>query len=169
MSRISSLRDRIRMSWRILVKELSAFGLVGAVCLAIDLGLFQALYAHAGLGAVSAKLISTVVSMTVAYFAHRYWSFSHRARTGLKREYSLFFIVNGLTLVLGLLIVATVRYPLGQDSTLMLQVANIVSTGIGTLIRFICYRKWVFVHENAPAAVAHRANVERREALRTAA
>jgi putative flippase GtrA len=51
----------------------------------------------------------------------------------------------------------------------MLQVANIVSTGIGTLIRFICYRKWVFVHENAPAAVAHRANVERREALRTAA
>lgn len=169
MSRLTSLRDRIRLSWRILVKELSAFGVVGVSCLAIDLGLFQVLYVHAGLGAVSSKLIATVVSMTVAYFAHRYWSFAHRARTGLKREYSIFFVVNGLTLVLGLLIVAAVRYPLGQDSALMLQVANVVSIGIGTVIRFVCYRKWVFVHENAPAAVAHRASVERRDALRTAA
>jgi putative flippase GtrA len=163
------LRDRIRQSRRILVKELSAFGLVGAACFAIDLGLFQLLYAHAELGAVTSKLVSTVVSMTAAYFAHRYWSFAHRARTGLKREYTLFFAVNGLTLVLGLAIVAVVRYPLGQDGALVLQVANVVSTAVGTLIRFVCYRKWVFVSANAPAAVAHRENVERRQALRAAA
>ena len=36
------------------------------------------------------KLLATLVSMTVAYVAHRYWSFSHRARTGLRREYLLF-------------------------------------------------------------------------------
>src|SRR4051812_27114575 len=127
MPRATSLRERTTSSWRILAKELSAFGVVGAVCLVIDLGLFQALYAHAELGAVSAKFVSTVVSMTVAYFAHRHWSFSHRARTGLRREYILFFVVNGLTLVLGLLIVAAVRYLLGQDSALILQVANIAS------------------------------------------
>ena len=73
-----------------LLKELSAFGVVGAVCFVLDLALFQLLYAHAGVGAVTAKLCSTLVSMTVAYFGHRYWSFSHRARTGLRREYMLF-------------------------------------------------------------------------------
>jgi putative flippase GtrA len=157
------LRDRLRQSWRIVLRELSAFGAVGAVCFVIDLGLFQALYAHVGLGAVTSKLVSTVVSMTVAYFGHRYWSFAHRARTGLKREYTLFFVVNGLTLLLGLVLVAVVRYPLGQDSALALQIANVVSTAIGTLIRFAAYRTWVFVSAQAPAAVAHRERLQRRE------
>jgi putative flippase GtrA len=148
------------------VKELGAFGVVGAVCFAIDLALFQLFYAHLGLGAVTSKLISTLVSMTVAYFAHRHWSFSHRARTGLTREYSLFFVVNGLTLLLGLAIVAAVRYPLGQDDPLALQIANVASTAVGTLIRFACYRTWVFVSEQAPAAVAHREKLRRREVLR---
>jgi putative flippase GtrA len=157
------LRDRLRQSWRIVLRELSAFGAVGAACFVIDLGLFQALYAHVGLGAVTSKLVSTVVSMTVAYFGHRYWSFAHRARTGLKREYTLFFVVNGLTLLLGLVLVAVVRYPLGQDSALALQIANVVSTAIGTLIRFAAYRTWVFVSAQAPAAVAHRERLQRRE------
>jgi putative flippase GtrA len=163
------LRDRLRQSWRIVLRELSAFGAVGAVCFVIDLGLFQALYAHVGLGAVTSKLVSTVVSMTVAYFGHRYWSFAHRARTGLKREYTLFFVVNGLTLLLGLVLVAVVRYPLGQDSALALQIANVVSTAIGTLIRFAAYRTWVFVSAQAPAAVAHRERLQRREMARDAA
>lgn len=151
------------------MKELSAFGVVGGACFAIDLALFQALYAHVGLGAVTSKLLSTVVSMTAAYFAHRHWSFAHRARTGLKREYTLFFVVNGLTLLLSLAIVAAVRYPLGQDGALALQIANVVSTAIGTLIRFACYRAWVFVSANAPAAVAHREKQEQREMHRSAA
>ena len=169
VSSVTSFRDRLRLSWRIVVKELSAFGVVGAACFAIDLALFQALYAHVGLGAVTSKLLSTVVSMTAAYFAHRYWSFAHRARTGLKREYTLFFFVNGLTLLLGLAIVAAVRYPLGQDGALALQLANVVSTAIGTLIRFVCYRTWIFVSADAPAAIAHRERQERREEVPSAA
>jgi putative flippase GtrA len=144
------------------IKELGAFGVVGATCFAIDLALFQVLYAHVGLGAVTSKLISTLISMTVAYFAHRHWSFAHRARTGLTREYTLFFAVNGLTLLLGLAIVAAVRYPLGHDGPLALQIANVASTAVGTLIRFACYRTWVFVSAQAPAAVAHREKQHRR-------
>ena len=82
--------------------------------------------------------------MTVAYLGHRYWSFSHRAHTGLPREYLLFAVVNGVTLVLGLAIVAFVRYPLGQESALVLQVANVASIGLGTVIRYLSYRRWVF-------------------------
>ena len=136
--------------WRVLLKELSAFGVVGAACLVLDLGLFQLLYGHLGAGAVTAKLGSTLVSMTVAYVAHRYWSFSHRQRTGVGREYVLFAAINGATLVLGLVVVALVRYPLGQDGALVLQVANLGSIGLGTVIRYLAYRRWVFP---APAAV----------------
>jgi putative flippase GtrA len=148
--------NRLRGTWRLLVKELSAFGVVGAVCFALDLGLFQVLYTSAGFGAVLAKLTSTVVSTTVAYLGHRYWSFSHRARTGVRREYLLFAVVNGLTLVLGLVMVAVARYGLGQESALVLQAVNVVSIGLGTLIRYFCYRQWVFPSHDSPHAEGQR-------------
>lgn len=150
MPRVDTLLHRLDVTWRTLLKELSAFGVVGAVCFVLDLALFQLLYAHVGVGAVTSKLISTVISMTVAYLGHRYWSFSHRARTGVRREYLLFVVINGVTLLLGLAIVAFVRYPLGQESALVLQIANVLSTVLGTLIRYLSYRRWVFpAHDRA--------------------
>lgn len=145
----------MQSTWRLAVKEVGAFGVVGVVCFLIDIGLFQALYAHAGVGAITAKLLSTLVSMTVAYIGHRKWSFSHRARTGLRREYLLFALINGVTLGLGLAVVALVRYPLGQDGTLVLQIANIGSIVLGTVIRYLSYRRWVFpAAEQGPAGTA---------------
>jgi putative flippase GtrA len=153
---LDSDRSRRRLSdpIRLLAKELGAFGVVGAACFVLDIGLFQLLYAHIGLGAVTSKLLSTLVSMTVAYVAHRQWSFSHRARTGLRREYLVFALVNGVTLLLSLGVVAFVRYPLGQEGALVLQLANVGSIALGTLIRFLSYRRWVFVAHDHPAAVA---------------
>ncbi len=135
---------RLRSAWRLLAKELGAFGVVGALCFLLDVGLFQLLYAGLGVDAVLAKLLATLVSMTAAYVGHRYWSFSHRARTGLRREYLLFAAVNGATLCMGLAIVAFVRHPLGQESALILQAANIASICLGTVVRYLSYRTWVF-------------------------
>ncbi len=155
-----AVRGRLGTTWRLLVKELSAFGIVGAAAFVIDVLLFQFLYAHAGLGAVTAKFLAKLTSMTVAYFAHRHWSFSHRARTGLRREYSLFVVVNGLTLALGLALVALVRYPLGQESALVLQAANIASIVLGTAIRYLSYRRWVFpAHQDIADSELARAAV----------
>jgi putative flippase GtrA len=140
---VDALRDRVR-SARQLITELSGFGVVGAVCFVIDLGLFQVLYAHAGVGAVVAKLVSTVVATTVAYVGNRYWSFSHRARTGLRREYLLFLAINGVTLLLGLVVVAFVRHGLDQTSAFVLQIANVASIAVGTVVRYVAYRQWVF-------------------------
>lgn len=139
-----SLAGRLGTTWRLLIKELSAFGIVGAVCFVLQVGAFQVLYAHLHVGAVTSNLVATVFSMTVAYVAHRYWSFSHRARTGVAREYVLFALINGVTLLMGLALVAFVRYGLHQDSPLILQVANISSIVIGTAIRYLGYRQWVF-------------------------
>jgi putative flippase GtrA len=161
---VTGLSRRLGTTWQLLVKELSAFGIVGISCLVLDLGIFQLLYAHAGLGAVTARLVSTLVSMTVAYVAHRYWSFSHRARTGVRREYLIFAVVNGATLLLSLAVVAFVRYGLGQHSALVLQVANIASIAVGTVIRFLSYRRWIFVAHDHPAAADTRFATSRAQA-----
>lgn len=149
-----SLAGRLGTTWRLLLKELSAFGVVGAVCFFIQVGGFQVLYAHLHVGAVVSNLVATLVSMTIAYFAHRYWSFSHRARTGVVREYVLFSVINGVTLLLGLALIAFVRYPLGQDSALILQAANVASIVLGTVLRYLGYRRWVFpaLEETLPGA-----------------
>ena len=131
-------------AWRLLVRELSAFGVVGALCFVLDVGLFQLLYATVGLGAVTAKALSTLVSLTAAYLGHRFWSFSHRQQTPARRQYLVFMAINGATLVLGLVVLAVVRYPLGQESALVLQVANVGSIVAGTVIRYLSYRRWVF-------------------------
>lgn len=135
---------RLRATWRVIARELGAFGIVGAACFLLDVALFHLLYAVVGMDAVIAKLLATLVSMTAAYVGHRFWSFSHRARTGLRREYALFAVVNGITLAMGLVIVAFVRYPLGQESALVLQAANIASICLGTVVRYLSYRTWVF-------------------------
>ena len=142
-------RRQLRSLWTRHVRELSAFSVVGAVCSVIDLSLFQLLYTTLDLGAVTSKVLATVVSMSVAFVGHRFWSFSRRARSGLRREYAMFFVVNGLTLGLGTVMIAAVRYPLGQDGALALQLTNVVSMVLGTACRFILYRRWVFL---APAA-----------------
>ena len=126
------------------VRELAAFGVVGSVCFVIDVALFQVLYAYVGVDAVTTKFVATVVSMTAAFLGHRFWSFSHRARSGLRREYLRFAGINGVTLLLGLAIVWFVRYPLGQEGVLVLQGANVLAIGVGTVVRFLAYSQWVF-------------------------
>jgi peptidoglycan/LPS O-acetylase OafA/YrhL/putative flippase GtrA len=144
MSTAEALRRRAREAWHLVLTELSRFGVVGAVSFVVDIGLFQLLYTQTGVGAVMAKLVSTVVSTTVAYVGHRYWSFSHRARSGVRREYAVFTAINAVTLLLGLGVVYLARHPLGQDSALVLQVANVGSIALGTVIRYLAYRQWVF-------------------------
>jgi putative flippase GtrA len=131
-------------TWRLLARELSAFGVVGTAAFVLDLALFQVLYASVGLGAVTAKLLAALVSMTVAFVGHRFWSFSHRQQTSLRQGYLRFAVINAVTLGLGLAIVATVRYPLGQESVLALQVSNVAAIAIGTAVRWLTYRRWVF-------------------------
>ena len=159
---MGALTNRLRSTSSLLLKELGAFGVVGAVCFVLQIACFQLLYAHLGVGAVRSNLIATVVSMTAAYVGHRYWSFSHRTRSSVRREYVLFAAINGVTLLLGLAVVAFVHHTLGQDSPLVLQLANIASIVLGTAIRFASYRRWVFTEPEAPVApVVERAVAQR--------
>lgn len=127
-----------------LLKELSAFGVVGAINLFVDIGLFNALHFGVHIGPLTSKVISTTVATTSAYFLNRHWSFSHRARTGLAREYILFFVLNGIALAMGLVVIGVTRYGFGMTDKLSLNVANLVGIGLGTIFRFWSYKRWVF-------------------------
>jgi hypothetical protein len=59
-----------------------------------------------------------------------------------------------MTLLLNVGIIALVRYPLGQESALVLQVANLVGIALGTVIRYLSYRQWVFPSHDSAAAKA---------------
>jgi putative flippase GtrA len=142
--RPSSLRQQLRGSGRVLLKELAAFGVVGGLALVIDVGIFTWLSPH---GALKAKAISTVVSTIFAYFGNRYLSFSHRARTSIGRETTTFFGINLVTLIFSELIIALFVYPLGYAHTsAVVFVVNLVTIGLGTIFRFWAYKRFVFLH-----------------------
>ena len=143
-SRIQSLREHIRSSWRILLKEVSAFGLVGAIGFIIDISLFNLFFDN---GQIIAKTISTTVATCVTYVGNRYFSFSHRARTGIGRETSIFFSINAIALVVSLAIIGFAEYPLHlKHQVVAMNLVNIGTIAIGTVFRFWSYKRFVFLH-----------------------
>jgi putative flippase GtrA len=162
---VSAFRDAVRdlrFTWRILLKELSAFGVVGFFNLFLDIALFNWLHFGLGLGPTTAKVLSTGTATTSAYFMNRHWSFSHRARTGLAREYSLFFGLNAIALLAGVAINDFTYYVLSRTDQVSMNIANLLGIGVGTVFRFWAYKRWVFlapeppqeIHTQEPAAPA---------------
>lgn len=148
----SSLIEHIRGSWRILVKEIAAFGVVGALGFVIDISLFN-IFWHMLDSPVIAKAISTTVATVVTYVGNRYLSFSHRARTKLGREAGFFFVINLIALVASLIILWVFSHPLGyKDDKFVLNVVNLFTIGLGTVFRFWAYKRFVFLHPDRVAA-----------------
>ena len=127
-----------------LVRELMKFGVVGAVAFVVDIGLFNLLL-HATDKPLTSKTVSTVVATTVAYAGNRYWTFRRRSRSGVRREYALFFLLNGVGLVISLVCLAVSHYVLDFTSTLSDNIAaNGIGLALGTTFRFWSYRTFVF-------------------------
>ena len=146
----SSLVDHVRGSWRILVKEITAFGMVGAVGFIIDMLLFNLLFDR---GQITAKSVSTIVATGVTYVGNRNFSFSHRARSKLGREAGFFFLINLIALLVALVIIAIFSYPLHfKHHVLVMNVVNLFTIGLGTIFRFWAYKRFVFLHPDRVAA-----------------
>ncbi|MFF5070178.1 GtrA family protein [Micromonospora olivasterospora] len=135
-----------------LVRELSKFATVGGIAFLVDFALFN-YFAHAQqVEQVTAKTISTVIAATLAFLGNRFWTWRHRQRSHPAREYTLFFIFNGVGLGIAVACLAISRYGLGAVWPEVFQTAvadnvasYLVGTGLGTLFRFWSYRRFVFV------------------------
>jgi putative flippase GtrA len=143
-----------------LVHEIMKFGVVGGVAFLVDIGVFNLLRVGFDLQVIRSKVIATVIATTVAYFGNRHWTYRHRDRSGLGREYTLFFIFNGIGLAITMACLTISHYVLGFRSPLADNIVNFFGIGLGTLFRFWAYRKWVFreiakvqEHEHAPERV----------------
>jgi putative flippase GtrA len=148
---------------RALITQLVRFGLVGAVGLVIDVGVFNLLrltvfepsVVHEG--PVYAKVISTGLAIIANWIGNRYWTFSGERRPQLVREGIDFVLVSlgGMAIGLGCLWVS--HYLLGYTSLLADNIStNVIGLALGTAFRFWLYRVWVFSPAHTrPAAVAH--------------
>ena len=151
MAVISTLVDRFRA----LFSELAKFGTVGFISLGVDLLVFNLVLLALPDKPLTAKVCSTVVSATNAFVLNRIWSFKHRERSSLRREYTLFAVLNAIGLGIALLCLSISHYVLGFESRLADNIAaNGVGLVLGTAFRFWSYRKFVWV---APAEVEEAA------------
>jgi putative flippase GtrA len=141
-----------------IVRELMKFGVVGTAAYLIDVLLFNAMLAATD-KPLTSKFVSTVVATTFSYTGNRLWTFRRRARSTVRREYTLFFLLNGVGLAISLGCLAISHYLLGFTSQLADNIAaNVVGIALGTTFRFWSYRKWVFP-ELLPDAAAHPTDV----------
>jgi putative flippase GtrA len=131
-------------AFRPLIAEFAKFGIVGAAMAVLDIGLSNLLLVP--IGPVPAKAVSTAVAATASYFLNRYWTFAHRAFSGLAREYWVFIVLSVIALGIAEACVAITIYGLDMHSRLAYNLAaNVFGLGLGTLFRFWSFRRWVFL------------------------
>jgi putative flippase GtrA len=139
--------------FRVLIHEVAKFGAVGICAFFITIVGTNVLHYGVGLGPLTSVTISTVVATVFAFLGNKLWAFRHRRGSHWGRESALFFVFNGVGLLIQLGFVAIVTHGLGLDDKLSYNVANIVGIGVATIFRLYCYRRWVFLM--ADAALQH--------------
>ncbi|MFC7327462.1 GtrA family protein [Marinactinospora rubrisoli] len=134
----------------LLLREVAKFGTVGAVAYVVQIATTNLFWSVLSMPPLAGQALGTLCATVVAFLGNRYWTFGHRARTGLVREYALFFVMNGVGLLIQLGCLWFSVDVLGLDGPLARNIAgNVVGVGLGSLFRFWSYRTWVFP---APAA-----------------
>jgi putative flippase GtrA len=141
---VDLLRDLYTRS-RVLIHEVAKFGIVGILAFFITIGGSDGLHYGAGLGPLTSVVIATVVATVFAFLGNKLWAFRHRTGSHVRRETVLFFVFNGIGLLIQLGVVAFVHYGLGLTDSFSYNVANIIGIGIATCFRLYSYRRWVFL------------------------
>ncbi len=146
-----------------LIHELGKFGVVGASTFVVDFVVFNICRVGLDWGWFPSTVVSTVIAATLAFIGNRYWTWRDRDRSGLHREYSLYFFFN----IVGLLITAAVllfshnllgsqwpalRTPLADNIS-----KTIFGTALASTFRFWAYRRFVFRSARVPAPSAAEA------------
>jgi putative flippase GtrA len=141
---VDLLRD-VYTRFRVLIHEVAKFGVVGILAFFITILGANVLRYGAGLGPLTSVTIATCVATVFAFLGNKLWAFRHRRGSHWGRESVLFFVFNGIGLLIQLAFVAFARYGLGLEDKFSYNVANIVGIGVATIFRLYCYRRWVFL------------------------
>src|SRR5215467_6555832 len=140
---VSALR-RLYERFRLLIHEGAKFCIIGGTGVIIYNLVNGWMHFTLHLGPLTSATIAVVVTTVISYVANRYWSFRHRERTTVPRETMMFFLLNGVGLVIQWAVIGFTYYGLGQTGRLAYTAANMTGIVLGTLFRFWSYRKWVW-------------------------
>jgi putative flippase GtrA len=143
VSSVRGLYERFRQ----LIHEGSKFLVIGLIGTVITFGVANALN---GIGRYKAVTIATILATAFSYVGNRYWTFKHRQGQGTTRDTVVFFVLNGIGLLIYYACIGLTDLAGLGKSKLWYNIALVVGTGLGTLFRFWSYRKWVWVNPDVP-------------------
>jgi putative flippase GtrA len=96
-----------------------------------------------------ANAVATLIAAAVTFVGNRYWTFRHRERTGMGRETVIFFLLNGVGVLIQQACLELAKHEFGRHDKLTLNVAFLVGVGLATLFRFWSYRRFVWLDQSA--------------------
>ncbi|WP_066520227.1 GtrA family protein [Curtobacterium ammoniigenes] len=148
------VRDLRRAS---LVGDAARFSAVGLISYIVDLGIFNLLRVSAAGtvlgGPVEAKTAGVIAATIVAWLGSRYWTFRSTGRRDIVREFVEFIVVSLAGYLVNVIVLAISHYGFGFTSLLADNIAgNVVGAGMGALLRFVLYRRWVYRNDRGAAA-----------------
>ena len=146
--------------FRVLIHEVAKFGVVGGLAFVLTIILVNAFRYGAGLGFITSTTLANLLATVFAFAGNKYWAFRHRKGNQLGRETILFFIFNGVGILITDGVVAAAQYGLGLKDGLSYNLANIIGVGLATLFRLYCYRRWVFLYADGEAPAAEQLEPE---------
>jgi len=148
--------------------ELGRFGVVGFAGVVLNLAIFNWLRLgplsedSTFLGqqdrVVTAKVIATIVSVIFAWAAHRWWTFRGQRTHHPARELIIFGMVNLVAIVAEAGVLALSHYALKYTSLEADNLASVLGIGVGTVLRYVGYKVFVFADNPASALVSDDAD-----------
>jgi putative flippase GtrA len=155
--------------WHQVIVYALKFGVVGLVGFAVDIGIFNTLLLGvAGDGwwshPVGAKFVSTSAAIVVNWIGNRFWTFRHDRHHHVVREFVEFVAASVLGMGVTLAFVWFTHDILGFTSLLADNIsANVVGLALGTAVRFVLYRYWVWGYRPGEPGEASLAALDEQE------
>ncbi|MDN6795497.1 MAG: GtrA family protein [Propionibacterium sp.] len=145
LDRLPVLRD-LSPARRVRVTEILRFLTVGGMNWLVDLAVFNAVRAASeGRHVMVAKVVAVTVATLFSWTLNRRWTFSARATDTPTRELAGFVLVNVAGMAPPLVCLWVSHHLLGLTSVLADNVsANVVGLVLGTVLRYVGYRAFVF-------------------------
>ncbi|QDZ16410.1 GtrA family protein [Humibacter ginsenosidimutans] len=152
-----------RSRWSSQLLQLIKFGAVGGVGVVVNFVVFNALWltvfnpSRMPHGPILATISATLVAIVVNWLGNRYWAFAADRQSNTTREGIEFFLASLIGMCVPLVCIGVSRYVLGFHSLLADNIANnVVGLALGTLVRYLLYKFWVYSPRRAARFAARR-------------
>lgn len=118
--------------------------LVGAACTAVDIGLFNLFTFPLSINPAISKVLAGAIAIVVSFGLNRTWTFSGADSAEMKRQFALYVVINVISAGISVACLSAAAH---------LQLTGLVWTNVaafsvvlvlGTVVRFLVYRRWVF-------------------------